>query len=112
MAANPSIMDYASCISQVDETQFFNIKLSLQSLRNDYALLYEFGDEELGKASGPRSSYRFVFVSLLVLLVELFVFRSVIFFLVMAHSRRIHYVFYFFIFAVVFSLYMWFVRIT
>ena len=41
MVANPSILDYAKCISQVDETQFFNIKLSIFSLRNNYALLYD-----------------------------------------------------------------------
>ncbi|KAK8807697.1 hypothetical protein WA171_000648, partial [Blastocystis sp. BT1] len=53
MAANPSIMDYASCISQVDETQFFNIKLSLQSLRNDYALLYDLVTKNLEKLQAP-----------------------------------------------------------
>ena len=53
MAANPSIMDYATCISQLDETHFFNIKLSLQSLRNDYALLYDMVTKNLEKLQAP-----------------------------------------------------------
>ena len=46
-------MDYASCISQVDESQFFNIKLSLQNLRNSYALLYDLVIKNLEKLQAP-----------------------------------------------------------
>ncbi|KAK8799844.1 hypothetical protein WA538_000517 [Blastocystis sp. DL] len=53
LAANPSIMDYASCISQVDECQFFNIKISLQNLRNNYALLYDLVTKNLEKLQAP-----------------------------------------------------------
>lgn len=55
MVANPSILDYAKCISQVDETQFFNIKLSIFSLRNNYALLYDLINKNLEKLQSPTS---------------------------------------------------------
>ena len=55
MVANPSILDYAKCISQVDETQFFNIKLSICSLRNNYALLYDLINKNLEKLQSPTS---------------------------------------------------------
>ena len=55
MVANPSILDYAKCISQADETQFFNIKLSIFSLRNNYALLYDLINKNLEKLQSPTS---------------------------------------------------------
>ena len=55
MVANPSILDYAKCISQVDETQFFNIKLSIFSLRNNYALLYDLINKNLEKLQSPTA---------------------------------------------------------
>ena len=46
-------MDYAVCINQVDEAQLFNLKVSLQSLRNDYALLYDLVTKNLEKLQTP-----------------------------------------------------------
>lgn len=54
MVSNPSVMDYAKCICQVDETQFFNTKLSIQSFRNNYALLYDLVTKNLEKLQAPR----------------------------------------------------------
>ena len=48
-------MDYAKCICQVDETQFFNTKLSIQSFRNNYALLYDLVTKNLEKLQAPVS---------------------------------------------------------
>ena len=48
-------MDYSKCISQVDETQFFNIKLSIMSLRNSYTLLYDHIIKNLEKLQSPVS---------------------------------------------------------
>ena len=55
MVSNPSVMDYAKCICQVDETQFFNTKLSIQSFRNNYALLYDLVTKNLEKLQAPVS---------------------------------------------------------
>lgn len=55
MVTNPSVMDYAKCISQVDETQFFNARLSIQSFRNNYALLYDLVTKNLEKLQAPVS---------------------------------------------------------
>lgn len=48
-------MDFAKCIAQVDESQFFNIKLSIISLRNNYALLYDLIIKNLEKLQAPTT---------------------------------------------------------
>lgn len=55
MVTNPSVLDYAKCISQVDETQFFNTKLSIQSFRNNYALIYDLVIKNLEKLQTPTT---------------------------------------------------------
>lgn len=55
MTENPSILDYAKCISQADEIQFFNIKLAITTFRNNYALLYDLITKNLEKLQAPSS---------------------------------------------------------
>lgn len=56
MISEPSIVDYRQAVVEIDESQFYCLLLSLQTLRSYYLSIYDAFMKNLDRLQNPRSS--------------------------------------------------------
>ena len=56
MTGSPSVLDYRQYVVELDETQFFSIKVFIKTLLNIYLSFYDMFLKNLERLENPRPS--------------------------------------------------------